>query len=98
VLYVVAHSSDPRVKFGITSGDPGGRLGVHRRNGYTSVIRVVTGLPGTLAPETETAILSALRDAGERPVRGREYFDISCLPLILDVADGWLAEFTEVVA
>ena len=28
--------------------------------------------------------------AGEKPVRGREYFDASCLALILDVADSWL--------
>jgi hypothetical protein len=28
--------------------------------------------------------------AGEIPVRGREYFEISCLALILDVASSWL--------
>jgi hypothetical protein len=67
------------------------RLGEHRRAGYTAVEYVVTSLPGTVALDTEKAVQSALADAGERPVQGKEYFDISCLPLILDVASGWLA-------
>jgi hypothetical protein len=39
---------------------------------------------------------TTLAMAGEKPVRGLEYFDISCLALILDVADSWLtAPFAE---
>ena len=91
VFYVVAHASEPRVKFGITSGDPRDRLSTHRRAGYISVFHLVTSLPGTVALDTETAVKSALTLAGEEPVHGREYFDISCLPLIIDVASGWLA-------
>ena len=67
------------------------RLGVHAAQGYTEVIRLVTGLPGTSALDVENAVKSALALAGEKPVRGREYFDISCVALILDVADSWLS-------
>lgn len=87
-FYVVA--SESAVKFGITAGDPRPRLRTHASHGYTRVIRVATGLPGTLALETEDAVKSALALAGERPVRGKEYFDISCAALILDIADSWL--------
>lgn len=77
------------VKFGITSGDPSPRLSRHARHGYTNVIRIVPGLPGTVAPATEHAVRSALALAGEIPVRGKEYFDLSCLGLIVDVADAY---------
>ena len=88
---MVTHASEPRVKFGITSGDPRPRLNAHRRSGYSNAARLVTRLPGTVALDTETAVKSALTLAGAKPVHGREYFDVSCLPLINDVADGWLA-------
>jgi hypothetical protein len=50
----------------------------------------VTDLPGTVALDAENAVKSALALAGEKPIQGREYFDASCLALILDVADSWL--------
>lgn len=50
----------------------------------------MVGLPGTAAPDAERAVLAALAMAGEKPVKGREYFDRSCLALVLDVADSWL--------
>lgn len=78
------------VKFGITSGEPRKRLLVHAAQGYRDVVRLVTGLPGTVALDAENAVKSALALAGEKPVRGREYFDMSCLALILDIADSWL--------
>jgi hypothetical protein len=90
VLYVV--TSDEAVKFGITSGDPRKRLRIHARHGFTHVKRLATELPGTIALDTETAIRSALTLAGEKPVRGREYYAIPCLALVLDVADSWLNE------
>lgn len=93
VLYVV--TSALSVKFGITSGDPRPRLAVHHKAGYRTVARLATGLPDGAAPSTERAIRAALESAGERPVKGREYYDISCLALILDIADGWLKEFSE---
>ncbi len=73
------------VKCGITTGDGRHRLLIHAGQGYTEVVRLVTGLPGTVALDTENAVKSALALAGEKPVRGREYFDASCL--ILDVVD-----------
>jgi len=89
VFYVVADEVNDTLKFGITSGDPRARLGVHARNGFNSVIRLIEGLPGDLAPRLERAILCALRDAREAPVRGREYFPARVLALVLDVVDGW---------
>jgi hypothetical protein len=91
-FYVVRHADEPRVKFGITSGDPRRRLKDHRQAGYTNIMCVATNLPGTVAPATEKAVKAALRDAGEKPVRGTEYFDTSCIGLIMDVAQHWLAD------
>jgi hypothetical protein len=54
------------------------------------VVHLAAGLPGTVALDTENAVKAALATAGEKPVRGREYFDVSCLALILDVASSWL--------
>jgi hypothetical protein len=78
------------VKFGITSGDPRPRLRAHAAQGYRDVVRLATGLPGTVAPDAERAVMAALELAGEKPIRGREYFDISCVALVLDVAASWL--------
>ena len=89
-FYVV--TSADVVKFGVTSGDPRRRLSDHAVKGYTEVVRLIVDLPGMVAHDAELAIRAALESAGERPVRGREYFDISCLALVLDVADSWLSE------
>lgn len=88
IFYVV--TSGDGVKFGVTGGSPRQRLAAHAREGYTEVVRLVTGLPGTVAPDTERAVKSALAAAGAKPVRGKEYFDRAALALILDVADSWL--------
>jgi hypothetical protein len=88
IFYVVR--SAERVKFGVTHRNPRRRLRTHASRGYTTVERLVTGLPGLLTLETEGAVKATLALAGEKPVHGREYFDLSCLPLILDVADSWL--------
>lgn len=88
-FYVVASTSI--VKFGVTSGNAQRRLRDHAAKGLTEVVRLAANLPGNRAHETELAVRAALNLAGEKPIRGREYFDISCLPLILDVAGGWLA-------
>ncbi|WP_327586012.1 hypothetical protein OHA25_02540 [Nonomuraea sp. NBC_00507] len=44
-------------------------------------------MPGDTASELEYTILGALRDAREKPVRGREYFHTHVLPVILDLVD-----------
>lgn len=89
VFYVVSDEINDTVKFGITSGDPRPRLGIHARDGFRTVVRLNEALPGDLAPRLERGILAALRDAREAPVRGREYFPARVLGLILDVVDGW---------
>lgn len=91
VFYVVVDEISDIVKFGITSGDPRARLGIHARNGFDSVVRLLEGLPGDMAPRLERAVLAALRDAREAPVRGREYFPARVLGLVLDLVDGWTA-------
>lgn len=87
VFYVVTSPRYHHLKFGITSGDPRPRLGAHATDGFTVVNLLLAGLPGTAAPDLETATLATLRMAGEPPVRGREYFDSSVLALVLDVAE-----------
>ena len=89
VFYVVTDLAMDRIKFGITSGDPRPRLRTHCADGYRKTVRLLTGLPGTVAPEIETAALAALRLAGVQPIRGREYYDASALALVLDVADNY---------
>jgi len=86
ILYVVSGDLDV-VKFGITSGDPRPRLRVHRRDGLDQVVRLFTGLPDGIARGLENNIKAALRDAREEPIRGREYFPVRALPLILDLID-----------
>ena len=87
-FYVV--TSPLEVKFGITSGTGRYRLAQHARQGLLTQQRLAVDLPDTMALDIENTILAALADAGERPLRGKEYFDISCLALVLDVADGFL--------
>jgi hypothetical protein len=87
-FYIVAGKNI--VKFGITTGNGKRRLAVHAAKGLADVIHLAAGLPGTVALDTENAVKAALAAAGEKPVRGREYFDISNLALILDVASSWL--------
>lgn len=86
-FYVVINPAEGRVKFGITSGDPGGRLAVHQRAGYTEIVRSLPGIAAAAALERH--VIATLRDAGVLAVRGREHFDISALPLVLDIVDGW---------
>lgn len=75
------------VKFGISAQDARRRLQSHARDGYGNVVRLFTGLPGSAALDAENAVKAALADAGQKPVKGQEYFAESCLALILDVAD-----------
>ncbi len=89
VFYVVTNAQQARVKFGITSGSTRQRLAAHRRSGYETVVRAITAF--TDAPKLESSILATLRLAGLAPVHGREYYDISALGVILDIADHWPA-------
>jgi hypothetical protein len=87
VFYVVADQLGGRVKLGITSGDPRRRLADHRTDGYGVVIRLLTELPGAVAPEIEAAALAALALAGIKPLRGREHYGAEALAVVLDIAD-----------
>ncbi len=89
VFYITVNPALGRVKFGVTSGDERPRLATHRRAGYTEPVRV---LPDLLdAHALERHVRATLAAAGATPVQGREYFDVSALPVVLDVADGWIA-------
>lgn len=96
IFYVVVNDAAQTVKFGVTSHDPKRRLQRHRRYGFTNVIRTMTGLPD--AYDLEQGIRATLKLAGILPIRGREYFDLSALPVILDIADNWLAPPGEAAA
>ena len=87
VFYVLTDTGRTRIKFGKTNRSGKQRLGDHRRDGYTQVIRLLTNLPGTMATDIENAVIRRLRRAGMEPIRGREYYDIGALPLVLAMAD-----------
>lgn len=90
VFYVLEHESEPLVKFGISNREGRRRLANHRVDGFATVHLLLSGLPNGVPQDAERAVKAALALAGEHPVRGREYFDRTCLALILDVATGWL--------
>jgi hypothetical protein len=87
VFYTVTDPERARLKFGVTSGDPRGRLSNHRRVGYVEVVRLLTGLPDARALERH--LLATLSDARVAAIHGREYFHIDVLAVVLDVVDGW---------
>lgn len=89
VFYVVADDEENRIKFGITSGNAGPRLRTHARDGFRRIVRLLTALPGDTAPQLERAVIATLRLAGEKPVRGVEYYDAATTATVLDVVDGY---------
>lgn len=89
VFYVV--SRPEAVKFGVTSGDPRGRLGAHRRDGFTEVHRVFKGLPDGHAKWAEDQLKAAMSNVGYNPLGGsREYFPIEALDTVLGLVDNRL--------
>lgn len=88
-FYVVLNEEDQTVKFGITSGDPRPRIAVHARSGYDTAVRVMADLPLDTARPLERAVMAALKLARIEPIRGREYFPIAALPVVLDIADNY---------
>jgi hypothetical protein len=83
VFYILVNDERREIKFGITSGNPRGRLAVHRNRGFSRVV-LVTASPLALKVETETKM--ALRAAGVRAIRGREYFPLAALDEVVQVA------------
>jgi hypothetical protein len=86
-FYVVANGDDQLVKFGITNGAGRARLARHRRDGFTTVIRLLRGLPSDTSVQMEADVLATLRLAREEPARGREYFPDHVTALVLDIVD-----------
>lgn len=89
IFYLVTDVPKRRLKFGVTSGDPRTRLRKHAQSGYRRRVLCTTFLRSGEALQLERTVRSALKDAGELPVQGREYFDISVEALVQDIADGW---------
>jgi hypothetical protein len=88
-FYVLLDEEEQMVKFGITSGNARPRLAGHARDGYCTRVRLMTDLPLGAARGLEKTVLATLDLAGVEPVRGREYFHVSALPVILDIADNY---------
>jgi hypothetical protein len=87
VFYVVTGESLRMVKVGVTSHDARARLRTHSNAGFTHVVKTIAGLADAAALERK--VLEFLRTEGIAPVRGREYFDITTLPLIMRIVDDW---------
>lgn len=81
VFYLVINSGDDALKFGITSGNPKRRLYDHARNGYTEVVKIIKS---SNALNIEGQLRYILTSNGYIPIRGREYYSIDALSLILD--------------
>jgi DNA-directed RNA polymerase subunit RPC12/RpoP len=92
VFYIVA-TSKGAVKFGISSGNPRGRLTKHAYWGYRHVEFLATGLPIGVPRATEDAIKSALRDADFVPEYGREYFGPGAKDMVIKLAHELLDEY-----
>ena len=90
VLYVTRNPVTCCVKFGITSRDGYARLRTHRVDGFTEVLRLITGLPEGLAVLTEQKIKLALAMVDAKPMRGREYFRDEYLALIENEIGNWV--------
>ncbi|MER7835311.1 hypothetical protein ABTY98_05210 [Streptomyces sp. NPDC096040] len=88
-FYVLTNEDAELLKFGITSGDGRRRFADHAADGFTTVHRLLTELPDGVAPALERHVIATLKLAGERPVRGREYFPDRARALVLDVVDNY---------
>lgn len=86
-FYVVADNAAGLIKFGITNGTGRARLARHRRDGFTTVLRLLQGLSADTSVRLESDVLATLRLAREEPARGREYFPVHVVALVLDVVD-----------
>lgn len=85
-FYVVNNEIDC-VKFGITHGNGITRLNVHKEAGLNNVVRLFTNLPYGFAERSEKYIKDILKDNNQYPIKGLEYFSISCQDIILNGID-----------
>lgn len=86
-FYIVTNDDAGMLKYGITTGTGRSRLNDHRRQGFVTVHRFLSGLPGDTAPRLERHVGATLRLAGEEPVRGREYYPDHVTALVLKTVD-----------
>ena len=86
IFYVVVNDDLGWVKFGITSEDPRVRLKAHRTDGFRRTVRVASITGAKLVEEHVQDVLTA---HGYRPVRGREYFLLPALEIILKTAQSY---------
>jgi hypothetical protein len=87
VFYVVLNRAEETLKFGITSGDPRSRLRTHKAAGFTEQYLV---LSTPEAHSLENRIKTTLKEAGEKPVRGYEYFPLHTLALVADLVEPYV--------
>lgn len=73
-LYLVYNPLTDVHKVGVTSGDYRTRIRGHRREGFTELVRIYTGV--ARAYDIEQRILRSILDSGYSPVRGKEYFRV----------------------
>lgn len=91
IFYLVHNQKTRTLKFGITSGDPRGRLSVHARNGFTEIIRLHEKLEGNTAHDLELSLKRHIPAVGIPPIDGHlEYFPDSAMGAVLDMVDEWL--------
>lgn len=91
-FYVVHNPVAGTLKFGVTSGNPKGRLSHHRCEGYTEVLRTFDALPDGEAKGLEDELILLMKLAGVTPVRGREYYPDTARNVVLGFVDDWLGE------
>lgn len=90
-LYVMTGARG--LKFGITGYRAASRLGAHRTEGFTNMVRLITHLPEGKAAEVEHAIKVAFSLTDTMPfTRGEEYWPVVWLPGVCDLVDEMLGE------
>lgn len=87
IFYVVRSPAFKQVKFGITTEDPRPRLRRHKTDGFRVVDRLLKNVES--AHLLEQTVRLALKTADFNPAKGREYYDVLALPVILDIVDHW---------
>jgi hypothetical protein len=91
VFYVVVNPETATLKFGITSGNPRARLTDHAHDGFRDVVLLLAALGDGLALTIERAVRKALRAAGNRAVRGHEYFRLDARHVVFETTANVLA-------
>lgn len=85
VIYVV--NNEFNLKFGITNGDGQLRLQTHKYDGYSNIALLRINQPILLVKNIENIIIDELNQAGFIPIRGREYYSIEAMSIVIDVID-----------